>query len=535
MPVPAARNRPIRLAVAFAICFLVFEGAIAPARSGGAEPKTIEAWLGKVRREQTQQRHQWSVLVRDLETGRTVLELNPDQRLIPASNRKLVTFAMAMDKLGPEFRFRTELGSVGRFDQASGILNGSLVLRSNGDPTLSSRYLNQKNPVSVLRGWIAAVAGRGIRRVTGDFVIDASAFGPDQGRYPAVWDPRHKQHAYAPLSTAIALNKNLIRISVRASSSPGYVGNIRIYPSDEGLNVINETRSTPGRSQSLEAEFGAGSSNLLYVRGRVGKKIRTHVVSLPMADPLEYIRAIVEDALHAEGVEIDGSVRVIRDPRAAAHLYPLKTFIQSNSIPLFDLALIMLRDSENFFAEQIWRTTAWRATGRGDANSARRLEAAWLADRRLESLLPGFDGSGLSRENSLSATNLVALLTTFYHSPYRRYLIECLPESGRSGTLRHRSLGYKSGRIAAKTGTLSGVSALSGFIRDRAGNERWVFSMIANAPKSTNGFLTRRQNEIMKILLRKLDAGPRTAKSAAARPKIKRYRPGTKVHVRRTP
>jgi D-alanyl-D-alanine carboxypeptidase/D-alanyl-D-alanine-endopeptidase (penicillin-binding protein 4) len=111
-------------------------------------------------------------------------------------------------------------------------------------------------------------------------------------------------------------------------------------------------------------------------------------------------------------------------------------------------------------------------------------------------------------------------------------LIDALPTSGRTGTLRRRTMGVAAGRIVAKTGTLSGASALSGFIRDKAGRERWVFAAIGNRENSPNGLLSTRQDELMKILVRTLDEGGwKPSDPASVKPPLKRYKPGTKVRV----
>ncbi|MCH7910312.1 MAG: D-alanyl-D-alanine carboxypeptidase, partial [Candidatus Hydrogenedentes bacterium] len=101
---------------------------------------------------------------------------------------------------------------------AGGVLDGSVVLRGNGDPTMRNRFLNQKNPNTVLRGWIARLVSLGIKRVNGDFVIDASAFGWEQDQYPEAWDASHRNHAYATLPSALALTENPLRVSVKPSS-----------------------------------------------------------------------------------------------------------------------------------------------------------------------------------------------------------------------------------------------------------------------------------------------------------------------------
>jgi D-alanyl-D-alanine carboxypeptidase/D-alanyl-D-alanine-endopeptidase (penicillin-binding protein 4) len=495
-----------------------------------SEPKTTSGWLSIVEKAEANQREEWSVFVKDLRTGETIFQHNPSVRLIPASNRKLMVFALAMDKLGPEYKFRTELGYTGKLDPATGSVSGSLVLRSNGDPTMASRYLSDRNPASVLRGWIADLKKLGIKKIEGDCVIDASAFGPDQDVYPAAWDQSYRTHSYANPPSAIALNENLIRVSVNPASADGAKGRVSLFPAGDGVGVVNKTSSSTGRTYGLDARF-QGDNRTLLLMGRVGRGVKTHVVEVPLPEPNFYVSGIVREALRNEGIAMGGSARIIRDRAEAAKLGNFSPTAWHESIPLIDLMRIMMVNSDNFLAEQIWRGTAARAKGDGSLASTRRLEQEWLGQLGLPWIEPGHDGCGLSRDNRVAAAELVAILESVYTSPYQQYLMNCLPVSGRSGTLRGRSMGKEPGRVIAKTGTLSGAASLSGFIRDKQGNPRWGFAVIGNAGGNTNGRLTMRGDQIIKIMLGLLDEGFRPGAVTTPVVSIKKYEPGTKQYV----
>ncbi|MCH8332407.1 D-alanyl-D-alanine carboxypeptidase/D-alanyl-D-alanine-endopeptidase [Candidatus Sumerlaeota bacterium] len=494
----------------------------------------IRDWLAEIQRAELKLGEKWSVSVKDMASGRIILDHRANQKLIPASNRKIIVFALALDLLGPEFSFTTELGVTGTFDRAGETLNGSVVLRGDGDPTLSSQYLDRKNPASILRGWIARLAGRGLRRVNGDLIIDASAFGDEQDSYPVAWDLSHRNHAYAPLPSALALNGNLLRVTVRPAQRVGSRNRVRLYPDGEGIAVIDMTETTSRSHEGLDAIFGVDGKTL-FTKGRVGRRISSHVLQIPLPYPLAYVRDIVRDALRAEGIAITGRTVVLTDSRRDRRYGTLTTIAVHRSMPLDELLTIMLRKSDNFLAEQIWRATAFYATGDGSTQSARRMEQRWLEAQGLAWIEPGHDASGLSRINRISSSELVALLEKLYGSPHRTRFLDSLPVSGRSGTLKGRAMGGAAGRIVAKTGTLSGVSALSGYIRDRQGRERWAFSLLANAPEETNGRLTARQNQIMKNMMQLLDLG--SFSTGAARPPVpvKRYRAGTKQRADQGP
>ncbi len=497
------------------VCLAVTATAQAKSSSRSAEPKTPDEWIASVRQAEEKLGERWTVFVKDLETGSIIFEHQPDRRLIPASNRKIMTFALAMEKLGPEYRFKTEMGLTRVLDREGKTINASVVLRSNGDPSLSPRFLNQQNPAALLRDWIRALANRGFTRFQGDFILDASAFGEDQDAQPEAWGNDHLNQGYAPRPSALAINQNVLTVNAQPGSD-GSKGKLHLFPSMEGLDIQNDTQAVSGSVQGLDAKF-AGDGVTLLVSGRLGKRVETQVVNVPLSKPLSFIRAILQDELKSQGIAVAGKIKIVTDPREAAELVITDGIESHQSPPLPELLHVMLRESDNFLAEQIWRATAYRALGRGDAASARKLEKDWLADHEMTWIEPGYDGSGLSRKDRVSASELTAVLQTLYASAYRPILLDCLPSSGISGTLRGRDMGGAPGRVVAKTGTLAGASALSGFIRDNRGRVRYVFSMIGNAPAETNGRLTGRENQIMKILMGMLDATtgpPEPAKSS---------------------
>lgn len=482
--------------------------------SDAGAPSGMAAWVATLDQAAKANQERWSIFVKDMDTGEVILTYAANDRLIPASNRKIMIFALAMEYLGPEHRFKTEFG-LARPSSGGPAAPQSVVLRSNGDPTMEPRFLNQKNPAAVIKGWVSDLRARGVTRVAGNVLLDASAFGGEQDVQPDAWGGDHINFSYAPRPSALAMNGNLIE--VRAFPRGSGAASVDVFPCLSGLSINNETHVVSGRSAGLDARFTSDNSLALDVTGRLGSGSGMCATQIPVGRPLDYVRALVENEFKAQGIQVAGAVRVMTDP-AEARSYPIETLVDMHeSPPLIELLQIMMRDSDNFLAEQIWRATAFRALGKGDPAEARRLERRWLKERGLTSE-PGYDGSGLSRKNAVSAMEVAAVLEKIYRGPYQPFLLRVLPESGRSGTLRGRSMGGQAGRVAAKTGTLSGAQALSGFIRDTQGRERWVFSMLGNAPANTNGRLKMRQDQIMKILFREMDSGgkPRSTVATSA-------------------
>ncbi len=517
----------LRAAYPFFVC-VVFLGLIQPGSVRAADdPSSIGEWLELLDRAEQRYQERWSVLVKDLSTGEIILAHEPDRVLIPASNRKIATFALILERFGPEYTFSTELGMTPGSRHEEGWISSSLVLRSNGDPSFSRKYLRNQNPADYLRGWIHHLDTLGLTRFQGAFFIDASAFGTEQQVYPSVWDTSNRNESFAALPSALAINGNLIEVNASPTSGGGRPGRIQLYPATGALKLQNDTRIVSGRVHGLESLFSP-EGDALIVKGRLGDRVGTQVVSVPLARPLDYLKSIVEIALAEEGIQVQGGVHVLTDPRLAGGIEIDRVVARHDGPPLPDLLGRMMRESDNFFAEQFWRAAAHRATGLGTMEAARRTEQEWLSRHGIPWVEPGYDGSGLSRLNQISASGQTAMLQAIYESPYGPYLLHSLPASGRDGTLKRRNFGAKSGRVFAKTGTLTGVSALSGFLLDTENRPRWVFSMIGNAPRGTNGRLTVRQNQIMKLLVRKLDGEEAPLPGRAP---IKRRERGLKVYV----
>jgi D-alanyl-D-alanine carboxypeptidase/D-alanyl-D-alanine-endopeptidase (penicillin-binding protein 4) len=470
------------------------------------DPVNFDQWKTQVSRAEKRYGESWSVYVEDLESGKTIFEYNPAQKLIPASNRKLMIFGLALDTLGPDFQFKTELFLDQGQQEGVTTYQGNLVMFSNGDPTMDAAYMpGINNPVALIEEWCRDLASKGIQRIGGDLVIDASAFGSNQNEYPAVWDARHRGYAYASIPSAIAISKNLLSLIVKPGGSSGDPGEITVFPSRTGIRLNNRTVTRKRKPHGVTAVFGPNNQTI-NLKGKVRLRGRNEVAVLPLQQPLEYIGLILKHHLADAGIQLDGNVRIVLN-RPADHQNTMDKYVVGSheSPPLHKLLRTMLSKSNNFIAEQVWRACAVRAVGKADSFQVRDVEQDWLRQKGLSWINPGYDGCGLSPLNRFSPVELVLLLKKIYHSAYKHQLVSALPVSGRSGTLKQRSFTRTGGRVSAKTGTLTGATSLTGLIRDRKKKFRYVFSVIGNAKGDTHGRLNMRINQLLKVSIRKLD------------------------------
>lgn len=476
--------------------------------------QTFAGWASRIARIEAGGSEKWTVCIEDLESSTTIFEYHSERRLVPASNRKLITMGMALELLGPDYHFQTEFGLSAPPEPGHSHYHGDLILKSNGDPSMTDPFIKGgRNPADIFRGWVQVLSGEGIAYIHGNLVIDASAFGDDQNTYPEFWSPSHKNYSYAPVPSALTLCQNLLRVSVFPGSRSGAAGRVSIFPSQEGIEVINNTR-TSSRGGGLTATFGDNMATLV-LSGSV-RRGGEEVATIPLPHPLQYIALVLGQTLADAGIRQTGEVLIKTHSDAQSVAAPLAQRLGLHeSPPLAQILLLMMRQSNNFLAEQLWHAAAARAKGRGDTATARQVELDWYRRHNLSWIEPGYDGSGLSRKDAIAASELVSLIKYYNTTAYHDLILQVLPTTGRSGTLRHRAPGNLYGRITAKTGTLAGVSSLTGFIRDRQGNPRLAFSAIGNAAGQTHGRLAGRINELMTIAVSQLDreiaAGKRPA------------------------
>lgn len=416
-----------------------------------------------------------SARVLDARTGERLYSRNGATALIPASNTKILTAAAALETLGPGFTFRTDVYR--RASVTKGVLDGRLYLKGFGDPT--SR---QADYASLAR----QVRRSGITRVTGQLVVDASYF--DAVRYNPSWAKGYAQDYYAGEISAltVAPNNDLDSGTVILKYTPGRSGRpatITTIPAaaKAHIEIKNTTRtSARGTSTTFSARRQHGS-NTITVSGRVPAGRSAGFWPITVHRPELYAAAVFRAELVKAGVKIDGSTVVGRTPTSSRN-----RVARDRSITLARLMGPYMKLSNNMHAEALTKTMGQVRSGEGSWRAGLAVTTGYL--RRIKVPMDGVrltDGSGLTRRNRLTGRALTSLLYKAQREPwfgdfYRSFPVAGVRERMVGGTLRHRMNGTPAaGNARAKTGTLSGVTALSGYVTG-ANGRRYVFSMVSN-------------------------------------------------------
>lgn len=438
------------------------------------------------------QRGFWGVQVVDAETGDPVYEHNAAKLFVPASNVKLFTSAVALARLGPAHRFRTRIHA-SRPPDAGGVIRGDLRFLGGGDPTLSARKVPYEagpvrgDPLGPLNKIAGAIVTMGVRRVEGNVIGDDTAYVSEP--YPEGWGQEDAAWQYGAPVSALALHDNSFKISIYAGKPAGVPARLFLQPAVEYYTIHNRVRTSASGDSRVFVEWSPDFREL-HLWGAV-RANAPRAKLLAIREPARYAAWALAAALRKRGVEIRGGIEVrkrwlheVEHPQRAPAPPPEPEdtlLYERESPPLDQILQIVNKLSQNLHAELVLREVG-RVTRNVGSRAAGLAELdAFLREAGVASSSYKFaDASGLSRLNLVSPSALTRLLRFMYLSEERDVWLELLAIGGEDGTLdyRFRSPATR-GRVFAKTGTLTGASALSGYVSAVSGRTL-AFSIMIN-------------------------------------------------------
>ncbi|MFI5093694.1 MAG: D-alanyl-D-alanine carboxypeptidase/D-alanyl-D-alanine-endopeptidase [Candidatus Acidiferrales bacterium] len=431
----------------------------------------------------------WGLLIVDARTGETLYEKNPDSYFVPASNMKLFTTALALAKLGPDYRFHTTLETRGIISE-DGILSGDLILVGRGDPNLSNRKFPYElkeefdgPPEKALAELAGALVARGVREISGDVVGDDSYFPRE--RYPNGWEIDDMVWEYGAAISAIVVGDNTVAVTLTPGEKMGDPVNATVAPLTLDFSLQNDvTTSAADVKSDLTLTRDPGAS-LVVVRGTLPAKSAPRKLVLAIEEPAQHAASLLAALLAERGVKIDGKVRAAHVPETDTT--PRTILAEHVSVPLGDSVKLINKISQNLHAEMLLRTVA-------------RQNGLWNTPEDLLKVPQDFyaaagiapddviqtDGSGLSRHDLVTPRAVVTLLKYAQGQPWFAPYYASLPVAGIDGSLQDRMKGtVAAGRIHAKTGSVEHVRSLSGFAEWPDGR-RLIFSFLSNNESGKN-------------------------------------------------
>ena len=423
------------------------------------------------------------IYVASLKNKEAIFMRNEAKSFVPASNMKVVSTAVAMDFLGADFTYTTTVFLDGILKKTSGEFVGNVIIRGAGDPTLSSPFY--PDPMSILHQWCDTFDSLGIRSIRGNIVGDDSYFEDEP--WGAGWSWDDVPYYYSAQISALSFNDNSVDVVVKPAFSLGQLADAMVIPTTNYVSVVNTVKTLVKDSASGISATRQAYSNLIQLSGSIARQTdstqdgrRTTTVSVD--NPALFLTSLFKRTLVERGIPVRGGIFDAKQWGDKIAYTELRPVCYTVSPPLKDIIRNINTVSNNLGAEMIWRTAAKEFSGKGNAE-----QGAVLVQRFMEKngISPkgmiAADGSGLSRFNVISPKHIAGILTAMYNSRNRAAFMRSLAVPGEKGTLQNRlknTIAEKN--LKAKTGTLTNVSSLSGYITTRD-QEPLVFSMIFNS------------------------------------------------------
>jgi serine-type D-Ala-D-Ala carboxypeptidase/endopeptidase (penicillin-binding protein 4) len=405
-----------------------------------------------------------AVKVEPADGGPAVLSHLEREAFNPASVMKLVTSYAALDLLGPAFTFRTDVLLAGEL--RDGVLAGDLVLRGGGDPKLTYE-----------RMWRMAhrLRARGLREIRGDVVVDRRYFAPLEAQ-PRAFDAEPRR-AYNVAPDALLVNFGAVDFTFVPA---GEAVRVLAEPDLPNVQVTSRIHAVPGPCGAWRhgLQYDIQATGLLATvafSGEYPQECGERAWPLAVFDDARFFESVFRWVWSEAGGRLTGKVREGPTPADA------RLFDREDSEPLASLIRDMNKFSNNVMARHLFLAlSAERTAGNGSAAESARIVRQWLAGKGIDAPeLVLENGSGLSRDERVSAATLAALLKSAWASGSMPELAASLPIFAVDGTLQGRPGITSAGRAHLKGGTLTGVQSLAGYVLDRSGR-RWIVVMLVN-------------------------------------------------------
>ncbi|MFI9385574.1 D-alanyl-D-alanine carboxypeptidase/D-alanyl-D-alanine-endopeptidase [Kutzneria sp. NPDC052558] len=412
---------------------------------------------------------QAGLVVRNADTGATLYSRLGDNLMLPASNLKLVTSATALELLGADYTFDTEVRSTGSV--SDGTLNGDLYLKGYGDPsTMLTDY--QALAAKVKQAGITSVGGH---LVADDTYYDSERLGPAWA-----WDDEPYSYSAQVSALTVSPDANSTSGAVNVIVAPGAQGQpavVSMYPPNDYITIVNTATTGTSTGVSVDRVHGA---NTITVSGTIAAGAAPVTRQMSVDNPTGFVANLFRKALADQGVSVTGTTTFQKAPAAST------TVASHSSAPITQLLTPLFKRSDNLVAETITKAAGEAKFGRGSFYDGVNALTSKLAVFGIDyNKYNQFDGSGLSRMDIITPAEFAQLLINARSRPWFQTWYNALPVAGNSdpaigGTLANRMVGTAAANnVHAKTGSLTGVSALSGYVT-AADGEKLVFSLLSN-------------------------------------------------------
>lgn len=437
----------------------------------------------------------WSVIVRD-STGSILEGYNYDKLIRPASNLKLLTSAAILSTLGPGYTFQTNMYGIGY--QEGRTWRGDIVIRGTGDPSISGRFYNEHR-FYVYEKFVSALDSMGISRIEGNLIGNDSFF--DSQPYPKGWSWEDLTFYYGVEISALSFNNNAVDLEVFADKEVGETPRIQWFPFDtDYVEFVNEQVITPPDTEYDEFYRRILGTNTIILRSKLPQGYYEDE-PLSVMNASLYFMDTFKKYLEDSGIEAAGRIIIDDQPKDwGSDQYSVLASHESK--PLGTLVREINKESSNFYTEMLLKAASVEQFGtQGSTELGLTLVGEYAHSIGLDTTrIHMNDGSGMAPSTLLTSEDLSKLLVNMQDHPYFDIYRSSFPVAGVDGLLEHRFRGTPlRGNLFGKTGYVSGVRALSGYMNASSG-QRLIFSIITNHYTEETAYIDFVQETILKQL-----------------------------------
>lgn len=431
------------------------------------------------------------VSIRSAEDGKLLYEHIGDTRLQPASVLKLFTASAALSVLGEEYRFKTEVLADGKI--GGGTLSGDLYLKGMGDPTLLPTDFDEM---------AKTLTSKGIKIVAGDLVADDSWYDDIRYSEDLTWNDEHQYYGSQVSALTASPNQDFDAGTVIVNILPGKKGkaaNISLEPETDYVKIINETKTVDSKGpHEIKIERVHGSNTVL-VSGTIPANAEKAREWIAVWEPTLYAGSLFKKSLEEHGIKVVGKIK-------AGHATDTMTrLISHKSVPLSELMIPFMKLSNNGHAEVLVKEMGKVVHGKGSWDDGLKVMNAELARIGIDTgRIVLRDGSGISHANLIPANEITKLLYLAQKEKWFPAFQHSLPVAGVTdrmvgGTMRNRlKEDHLKDRVTAKTGSLTGVSTLAGYVKTSSGDTLIITILLNNLLDDREG--RKVEDQIVKIL-----------------------------------
>jgi len=426
----------------------------------------------------------WGVKIVSLDTGKTLFESHADRLLSPASNCKLFTAALALDRFGGDYKMFTPIYATAKPNR-SGTVHGDLVIVGHGDATWNARRFGT-NFWDIFEPFVSALTNAGVRRVTGDLIADATYFRGEPTCSSLTIDDF--QNGECPYVSALTINDGWAQVRVLPGADVGSPCRVARLQPDADLFFNNAAVTVSSNGTHHIEYYMPFGGKMIYVFGQLPLGDAGERLDIPALEPATWFGVALKNALARHGIKISGHVRQVA--------WPQNLILNTNravklgevlSPPLREIIRLYMKPSENLENDMLLAHA-------GESTRTLETPSWWTSEELGLGALHQFliahglpagevhfdEGSGLSNNNLTSANSIIALLRFMATNRWAQDFENALPVAGMDGTLHRRMTNAPViGNVRAKTGTLHWANALSGYLTTAAG-EKLAFSLMLN-------------------------------------------------------